>query len=383
MNIQFAVVNLLRWMPRYLNGFFAGNREAVHILFCMVDHFKPSTGNAPPQEEEKRVARLVSEYPRLAEKHADCCQNLPKRTWFFPPHEHRSYNLKNLVSLCERGFGEIELHLHHGKIAPDTDDNLRKTISQTIREYGEFGIFGMENGLRRYGFIHGDWALDNSRCNRYCGVNNELQVLKETGCYADFTFPSLNEANPRMTNSIYYAIDDPDRPKSYDRGVPVGKNVKTVGDLMIIQGPLHPHLINGKITGLRVVGDSIDRDLNFRRERVRLWVRTGIHVEGKSNWVIVKTHTHGATEVEVVLGKEMNAIFNCLESDYNDGSKYVLHYVTARRVFNIIKAVEAGEAGSDPEEYRDYRISKPVYNSSANIRQASRSLLELIYRTYR
>jgi hypothetical protein len=132
----------------------------------------------------------------LARNHKDYADNIPKRIWFFPPHYHRNNNLRDLISLCEKGYGEIELHLHHGKTKPDSAENLKRTIIQCIEEYYSFGIFGTEDGHRKYGFIHGDWALDNSRNGKYCGVNNEIQILKETGCYADFTFPSLNEANP-------------------------------------------------------------------------------------------------------------------------------------------------------------------------------------------
>ena len=38
----------------------------------------------------------------------------------------------------------------------------------------------------RFGFIHGNWCLDNSRADgRWCGLNNELILLRELGCYAD------------------------------------------------------------------------------------------------------------------------------------------------------------------------------------------------------
>ena len=77
--------------------------------------------------------------------------------------------MKDLVALCYRGYGEIELHLHHGKTAPDTEENLRQIIEQTVLEYSEFGIFGLENGRNRHGFIHGDWAFDNSRNGMFSG----------------------------------------------------------------------------------------------------------------------------------------------------------------------------------------------------------------------
>ena len=64
-----------------------------------------------------------------------------------------------------------------------------------------------DTGELPYGFIHGNWALDNSRPDgRCCGVNNELAILRETGCYADFTLPSApSPAQTAKINSIYYA----------------------------------------------------------------------------------------------------------------------------------------------------------------------------------
>ena len=42
---------------------------------------------------------------------------------------------------------------------------------------------GPETGKIIYSFIHGNWALDNSRPDgRWCGVDNEIDILVETGC---------------------------------------------------------------------------------------------------------------------------------------------------------------------------------------------------------
>src|SRR3546814_14546559 len=51
-------------------------------------------------------------------------------------------------------------------------------------------------------------------------------------------------------------------------------------------------------------------------------------------------------------------MFSYLEDRYNDGERYVLHYVTAREVHNIIKAAEAGH-GVDPNDYRDFILPPP------------------------
>ncbi len=312
---------------------------------------------------------------------------MPKRTWFFPPHYHRNGSLKKLVSLCERGYGEIELHLHHGKKKPDTAENLRRTLDLCVKEYSHFGIFGSESGRKRYAFIHGDWALDNSRGGKYCGVDNELTILKETGCYADFTFPSLTEADPLQMNSVFYAKDVPEKAKSHNTGALVQRGGHESDDLVMIQGPVYPFVMDAQAVKktcfrVRALGDSINTKYRTTTKRIDAWVRTGIHVSGKPNWIIVKTSTHGATDAEAVLGPEMEHIFSYFEQQYNDGVNCVLHYVTARELYNMVKAIEAGESCDDPEEYRNYRIKPPIYNDQAPYLEASSELTSLVDNTY-
>jgi hypothetical protein len=93
---------------------------------------------------------------------------------------------------------------------------------------------------------------------------------------------------------------------------------------------------------------------------VDLWIGQHIHVKGRPEWVFVKVHTHGTQEgdMETLLGEPMNEMFGYLESRYNDGKKYVLHYVTSREAFNIIKAAEAGKTGN-PHAYRDFVLPRP------------------------
>jgi len=347
----------------------------------MVDHYEPGTGNVSSDIARARVHLLISEYPRLADKHRDSDGRCARRTWFFPPHYHEKYLLRDLVSLCEKGYGEIELHLHHGKCMPDTSKNLENTIRQCIKEYSYFGIFGSQEHIKRYAFIHGDWALANSRHGMFCGVNNEIEILSKTGCFADFTFPSSYvESNPSRINSIYYANDSHSKPKSYNAGMPVKVFGKTRGDLIMIQGPLYPFFKDNKFFGLRVYGDGTTHTSQTDKGRIDTWVRTGICVEGKEDWIIIKTHTHGATN-RSVLGDEMDDIYNYLETHYDDGNRYVLHYVTARELYNIIKAAEAGEPSPNPDQYRDYVVKAPAYDSSPDIPEASKELKSMIATT--
>jgi hypothetical protein len=57
-------------------------------------------------------------------------------------------------------------------------------------------------------------------------------------------------------------------------------------------------------------------------------------------------------------------MLDALEHDYNDGRKYVLHYVTAREAYNVVMAAVDGHTGN-PVDYLDYVI--PPYLSSSPV----------------
>lgn len=381
-NARLLISTLRQWLPASAALARRRSGKTVHVLFSTCDHYEPGTGSVDDQTAFQRVTDLLERYPALADKHLDSNGNLPTRTWFFPPHYHKGYALKRLVSLCQAGYGEVELHLHHGKHAPDTSENLRATILQCIDEYRRFGIFGRQDGRIRYGFIHGDWALNNSRGGHFCGVDDELDVLVQTGCYADFTFPSRNEANPRRINRIFYASPEVGRMRRHDDGEEVRVGGTERPDLMLVQGPLFPYAPNGRWTGTRACGDVINGTPPVRSDRIDRWIETGISVQGREEWVIVKTHTHGATDDKAVLGAEMDEIFTHLETHYNDGRDFVLHYVTARELYNIIKAAEAGEPGANPALYRDYVVTRPVYDPTPDIAGASELLRAMVAKSY-
>ena len=214
-----------------------------------------------------------------------------------------------------------------------------------------------------FGFIHGNWALDNSRHDgRWCGVNNEIQVLAELGCYADFTMPSApSDTQTPKINSIYYATDDPHRPRSHDTGVDVEVGRPASGDLMLIQGPLALNWRDRK-WGLmpRTENSDVRASSPPSPQRTDLWVQQHIHVRGRPEWLFIKVHTHGAQErdMDSLLGAPAQALYADLGQRYNDGQRHVLHYVSAREMYNIVKAAEAGEKGN-PNHYRDYVLPPP------------------------
>lgn len=367
----FVVWRLLRarnmeiWIGSYLRRRVPKVEDRpVHVMFCFVDHFEPMWHGADLPTQRARVDRWCRDYRALASKHRDADGRPPQHSFFYPEEEYAEEHLDKLASLCADGFGEIEIHLHHDN---DTEDNFRESISRFCRTlHQRHGALSRDpkTGELRFGFIHGNWCLDNSRGDgRWCGINNELILLRELGCYADFTLPSApSDTQTKTINSIYYATDDPRHPKSHDDGVAVHVGGHPTGDLMIVQGPLGLNWRERRM-GLvpRIENADVRRGCPPTPERVDAWVRTGVHVEGRPDWVFVKVHTHGTQEsdMDTLLGPATDAMHDHLERTYNDGKRYVLHYVTSREVYNIIKAAEAGRVGN-PNDYRDYVLPPPL-----------------------
>ena len=346
--------------------FFKRPKGPMHIMLAMADHFEPGNGGADPKRQRKRVSAWVENYPEAADAHLDADGVCVRHTFFFPPHYDTQDHLKRIVGLCAAGYGEVEFHLHHDRISPWPDDKatLAKKITDALKRYERWGVACLPDGKKAYAFIHGDWALANSlRKGRYCGVDQEIDVLLETGCFADFTFPISNEAQPRLTNTIFYAEKGRKGPKSYNRRPVLVEKGKKGRGLMLIQGVLglrwasrtHRSYPSIEVSNL----DSAD---HLFPERLDYLIKKHIHVPGKPEWTFVKLHLHGAREVDydVFMGQSFHKAHSYLEKAYNDGRRYVLHYVSAREMYNIIKAAEAGLSGN-PNDFRDFKIPRYVY----------------------
>lgn len=325
----------------------------LHVLVCIADHFEPKWQSPPPSVARQRVSRWASEYPPLAERFADSRGAPPQHSFFYPAEEYEPDLLEPLAEICRQGLGDVEVHLHHDA---DTSDGLRETLGRfTSALHGTHGLLEKDAiGRVTYGFIHGNWALDNSRPDgRWCGVNDEISVLLETGCYADFTMPSAPAACQTSTiNSIYYASDDPLRPKSHDRGIAARAGTAPLSDaLLMIQGPLAldwrrrkwgllPGIENGDLTALRA--PTLARLWN--------WLSAGVGVHGRKDWRFVKLHTHGAQEgnAGMLLGEPMRAFHAALGQCAREYDWFHYYYVTARQMAKLVHALEADPDCSSP-----------------------------------
>jgi hypothetical protein len=295
------------------------------------------------------VRQWVEEYPRQFARFRDADGVPPQHTYFYPAEEYEPELLDMLGGLCRHPdgnrYGEVEIHLHHDN---DTAENLRKTLldfKATLANRHAMLSRDKQTGEISYGFIHGNWALDNSRCDgRMCGVNNELDILRETGCYADFTLPSApSETQTRKINSIYWAVDDPRKPKSHNTGMDLGSAPRPANSLLMIQGPLALDWARKKWGFVpRIENACLQKSQPPEIRRLEPWLRACVKIPAKPNWYFVKLHTHGVNEPnqDVLLGEPMVRFHEQLRERADRDPAFRFHYVTAREMANIALAAE-------------------------------------------
>ena len=417
-----------KWLPGYLASICRRPPRTPgmrHLIFCLVDHFEPVHWEPDSARRGPAVRDWAERYRNAMAEFHDADGRLPQHTFFYPAEDADPESLAPLAEACRAGLGEVEIHLHHrNDTATGLIDKLTGFRNLLRREYGLLGTDAA--GRIRYGFIHGNWALCNSRPDGdWCGVNNELTMLAETGCYADFTFPSApSPTQPRMVNALYLARDRGQRPRGADEGVlcsvkesgakiqdvsrkgqakdavsepshingdqPRGASRfrngthlaasgispsvlsaplrETESDLLIIQGPLGLNWKSRKWGFLpRLENGALTRVNPPTTERVDLWVRQGIHVIGRPEWIFVKVHTHGFDPVSRSMFTDGRLVefHRDLQRRYNDGVDWRLHYVAAREMSNLVRAAMAGHGG-DPGEWRDFEVGRPDFRAARN-----------------
>ena len=351
--------NMNRWLGRFywsqLSGAQSTNDgETKHIFLAVCDHFEPRWHQPTHDVALKRVQRWCDEYPRLFSMYRDSLGRCPQHTFFFPQDEYHPDYLDMLAELCADGFGEVDVHLHHDN---DTAEGFRQKLTE-FRDtlYHRHGLLRQDpvTGEIVYGFIHGNWALCNSRSDgRWCGVDNEIPILRETGCYADFTMPSApSDTQTQTINSIYYASDRPGCRKSHDTGIPASVGcTPDERSLLMIQGPLVPNWRQAK---WGVFPRTENGDLHVNQpatlSRFQNWMRANVHVQGRANWLFAKLHTHGAKDgnIDTFLSSRTQDFHTQLADYARENSQLKYYYVTAWEMAQLVHAAERGV--TDPAE---------------------------------
>ncbi|MEX2560722.1 MAG: hypothetical protein WD403_12450 [Pirellulales bacterium] len=359
-------------------------QQPLHLFVCIADHFEPKWKRPTRQVERQRVAEWVHGYPRSVAGLCDSHGRPPQHTFFYPIDEYDPEHLDRLARLHQAGLADVEVHLHHDH---DTAPALREKLEgfkHTL--FHRHALLGTnDQGDISYGFIHGNWALDNSRPDgRWCGVNDELTVLVQSGCYADFTLPSAPSPTQTSTvNSIYYATDDPARPKSHDRGVAARLGRRPPPDsLLMVQGPLALDWSRRKWGMLpRLENAELHATNPPTLGRLRLWIRAGVSIQGRPDWIFIKLHTHGAQEANaaMLLGPPMRAFHEQLAAQAHRNPGWQFSYVTARELASLVHQAEADvrepaigskEAGPPPVDLPGDRSDFQQVLSGSRLRRA-------------
>ncbi len=174
------------------------------------------------------------------------------------------------------------------------------------------------------------------------------------GCYADFTFPAFGSlCQPKIVNRHYYPEKSHTISKSYDRGVFMKAGQPRVG-LLMFSGPMS---FDSK--SLRVDDGRVESNFPLTYRRFENWLNANVHVQEKEDWIFMKLYTHSArerTREELFSSKTEN--FYREITDRAKRGDFNLYFVTAREIYNLAKAAEAGVTGS-PQEYFDFEITPP------------------------
>lgn len=330
------------WFPGYIRSRLNhwALRGPAKVWVAIADHWEPYWQKASGDVARGRAAVWGKYWPVIAGRHADSAGRPPQYTFYYPQEDYHPGILDILAAMTHRRIADVDVHIHHdGEGEQNFVDRMRGFIETLATRHG---LLRSRNGKTVFGFIHGNWALDNSRPDgRWCGLNNEITLLRDLGCYADFTMPSGNSpTQSRTVNSIYWVTDDPLRPRSYDHGSPVRPGRPGGGDLLMIPGPIGLRW-GGRLKPRLETGELAHQDLPTPA-RVRCWLDLAPRI-GKN--IFIKLYSHGAQERNseaLLLNGGLDRLFEILPEECRRRG-HELHYVSTWEMRQAVDAaVEQG-----------------------------------------
>jgi hypothetical protein len=357
----------------------------AHLILVVANHFEPAWderyGMVDLATQRGRVDEWCKQARAIGRVTRDC-DGIPFRhTYFYPGEQYHRPLLERLAELEADGFGEVEIHLHHGVERPDTAENLRRALEEfrdlLAEEHQCLSRFDGV-GQPRYAFVHGNLALANSMGGHCCGVDSEMQILAETGCYADLTLPAapLQPQVPRI-NALYQCgrpLREP-VPHRTGRNLQVGAEVTLP---VLLTGPLVFDWSRRRrgLPAPRIDDGVLKSTYPLTPDRLRRWQGAGIGVHGRPEWIFIKLYCHGffTNDQAATIGEPFRRLLQeTLELADRDG-RLKVHFATAREAFNIALAAVDGQSG-EPGLYRDYRL-RPIRQTSEPKSQMRRRQLD-------
>jgi hypothetical protein len=339
-----------------------------HVVVVVADHFEPSWNEQLLPVSWDVQMRRVDKWIELARATGETVRDVDGKpfvhTCFYPAEQYHGPLLDRIAEMEAEGLGEVEIHLHHGVEKPDTAENTRRELLDFRDALAEDHrcLSRMDGkGDPMYAFVHGNWALANSMSNRCCGVDNEMEILAETGCYADLTLPAIPfESQSAILNSIYECKGPFDQKASHFKGsrLRVGDRPKLP---FLLTGPL---VFNWRRRKHGVVVPRIEDGAlagNFPLEPGRFddWLKARISVIGRPDWIFIKLYCHAFFDHDqpVMIGEDCKRFWLDLLNRSERTGEFKIHFATSREAFNMIMAALDGREG-DPHQFRDYRLQQ-------------------------
>jgi len=361
---------------------FFDKHEFQHLIFLVADHFEPAWKDAGVpvnlSTQRRRLDAWIEQAEFVGNRIRDNHGRPFAHTYFFPGDEYFPELVDRLAAHQADGFGEVEIHLHHGVEKPDTSENLRKVLIEfrdTLVERHRCLSRFDGSGPAKYAFLHGNLALANSAGGRLCGVDDEMQILSETGCYADFTLPAApNQSQVPRVNAIYECGRplNTRAPHRSGRGLRIGSKPRLpiifTGPLVFnwrrrVHGMPVPRLDDG------VLAANYLPDLN----RFYDWVGAGIGVAGRPDWIFVKLFCHGffTGDQPAMIGEVAARFWETILEMSAKTRAFEVHFATAREAINMVYAATEGCSGN-PADYRDHRLIPVMRNDVSRHDQIER-----------
>jgi hypothetical protein len=366
----------LPWLTRYplwraqeyLRRIGDGNGPR-HLILLVANHFEPAWTEEGTALDLCRQLTRLDQWLKQARTIGRAVQDRDgtafRHTYFYPAEQYHAPLLERLAELQAEGLGEVEIHLHHGVDEPDSPANCRRTL-EVFRDAlaQEHKCLSQRHGIGppMYAFVHGNFALANSAGGRYCGVDSEMQILADTGCYADFTLPAVPfRAQVPRINAIYecgHSLHERNPHRSGPSlrvGVPPRLPIIFTGPLVFnwrrrLWGLPVPRLDDGALAS------NYPLDL----PRLHRWRGARIAVLGRPEWVFIKLYCHGffPHDQAMVIGEPVQRFLEEFVDHGERSGEFKVHFATAREAFNMVMAAVDGRSG-EPGLYRDYLL-RPI-----------------------
>ncbi len=361
----------LPWLVRYpferaANRLQQNAFEKKHIIFTIADHFEPSWSANGLLDLDTQLRRL-DDWHLAARKTGEALLDADgtkfRHTNFYPAEQYDRRILEKMAELQAEGLGETEIHLHHGVEKPDTAENLRRVLLDfrdcLAEEHRLLSRFDGK-GAPQYAFVHGNLALGNSCGGRFCGVDEEMQILADTGCYADLTLASApDQSQVSMINKIYecgFPLVEK-IPHRRGKSLEVGR-----GNLqlpMILTGPLvfnWTRTIKG-VPVPRLEDGALVHNQPMDLARFNRWKNANVTVKGRTDWIFVKLYCHGFFDHDqaACIGAAAREFFGKIIDNGEKTGAYKIYFASAREAANMAFAAIDGQKGT-PAKFRNYRL---------------------------